>query len=212
MKLEKLFFSFGMIGALAFLLEDFLGTVLWKGYNPIASYNSQLTADGAPNIPLTRTLFFACQISLAIFVFSLLIKSFRIYGNALKIGYFSLLLIFLISIIGYGLFPMTMDFIFSLKNYFHLLITIIIFTGTIFILFLLAFGYFKQDHERKIGRITLVAAILFLLFNLLHLYAILNGLNILGLAERLILYTFQIYVFILSWYYVMNRRLRIDVP
>jgi hypothetical protein len=211
MKLQKLFFSFGMIGALSFLLEDFLGTLLWKGYNPITSYVSLLTADGAPNLPLTRTLFYMCQISLAIFVLSLLMKSLQLNGNVLKIGYFSLLVIFSISILGYGLFPMTMDFIVNIKNYYHFIVTIIILTGTIFILFLLAFGYFKQEHERKIGSITFIAAILFLLFNLLHFYAILNGLNILGLAERLILYTFQIYVFALSWNYVRNRRFKTEV-
>lgn len=209
MKLQKLFFSFGIIGALSFLLEDFLGTILWKEYNPITSYVSQLTADGAPNLPLTRTLFFTCQISLAIFVISLLMKSFQHYGNILKLAYFGLLLIFAISIFGYGLFPMTMDFIFNPKNYFHFILTIIIFSGTNFIWFFLGFGYLKQN-DKRIGYITLLAATLFLLFNFLHLYAFLHGLKILGLAERLSLYTFQIYIFILSWNYVMNRRFKID--
>ena len=60
-------FSFGMIGTLSFLLEDFLGTVLWKGYNPATSYVSQLIADGAPNVSLTRTLFYFYEICLIIF-------------------------------------------------------------------------------------------------------------------------------------------------
>lgn len=201
MKLQKLFFSFGMIGVFSFVLEDFLGTALWRGYNPITSYVSQLTADGAPNVSLTRTLFFIYEICLAIFITSLLVKSFRSYGLCLRVGYAGLLLLSSISILGYGLFPMTMDFIINLKNYMHIAVTIIILAGTILTLFLLALGYLKQEHKRKIGRITFAAATLFLLFNLLHLYAIFHGLNVLGLLQRLSLYTFQIYIFVLSWNY-----------
>jgi hypothetical protein len=210
MRLQKLFFSFGMIGSLSFVFEDFLGSIFWRRYNPITSYISQLTADGAPNIPLTRTLFYIYEICLIIFIISMLVKSFRSYGICLRAGYAGLLILLSISILGYGLFPMTMDFIISFKNYLHLVITIIIVAGTIFILFLLALGYIKQEHERKIGRITFVAAILFLLFNLLHLYAIFRGLNILGLIQRLSLYTFQIYIFVLSWNYTRNRLSRVD--
>lgn len=194
-----------MIGTLSFLLEDFLGTVLWKGYNPITSYVSQLMADGSPTVPLTRTLFTIYEICLAIFFISLLVKSFKSYEICLRIGFAGLLLITAISILGYGLFPMTMDFIINLKNYIHIAVTIIILAGTICLLFLLALGYLKQEHERKIGRITLAAAVLFLLFNLLHLYAIFHGSHALGLIQRLSLYTFQIYIFVLSWIYVMGR-------
>lgn len=202
MRPQKLFFSFGMIGTLSFLLEDFLGSILWKGYNPITSYVSQLTADGAPNVSTTRTLFYIYEICLVIFIISLLVKSFQTYGMCLRIGYVGLLLISSVSILGYGLFPMTMDLILNLKNYVHVAITIIILVGTICILFLLAFGYLKQEHERKIGYITLSLASLFLIFNVLHILVIFSGLNVLGLIQRLGLYTFQIYIFTLSWIYV----------
>lgn len=76
-----------MIGTLSFLFEDVLGTVLWEGYNPITSYVSQLTANGATNVPLTRTLFYIYEICLIIFLISLLIKSFQYYGICLKTGY-----------------------------------------------------------------------------------------------------------------------------
>lgn len=82
-----------MISSLSFLFEDVFRTVLWKGYNPIRSYVSQLTANGAPNIPLTRTLFYIDQISLIIFLISLLVKSFQNYGICLKTGYTGLTLI-----------------------------------------------------------------------------------------------------------------------
>lgn len=201
MRMQKLFFSFGMVGTLSFLLTDFLGTVLWKGYNPATSYVSQLIADGAPNVGLTRTLFYLCEICLVIFFASLLIHSFRFDRILIRLGYAGLLLLCGLSLFGYGLFPMTMDFILNLKNYVHIAITIIILAGTICMLFLLAIGYAKQQ-ERRVGLITLIAAVLFLFSNLVHLYAIFSGQHNLGLIQRLSLYTFQTYIFVLSWIYV----------
>ena len=201
MKLQKTLSAFGMIGALSFFLEDILGTVLWRGYNPITSYMSELTADGALNVLLTRVLFYIYEICLMIFFAAMCVKAFKIHGVCLKIGYGGLFIIAAISFLGFGLFPMTMNFIKTPKDLIHLIITIFIIAGTILSLFLLAFGYRKQGHGRKIGRITMLFAVLFLLFNLMHLYAIFNDSNILGLLQRLGFYTFQIYIFRLSWYY-----------
>lgn len=205
MRLHKIFFSFGMIGALSFALEDFLGILLWRGYNPITSYVSQLTADGAPNVFLTRFLLAVYEICLAIFVVSMLVRSFQVSGVCLRLGYSGLLLLCALSAIGYGLFPMTMDFVVNPKNYIHIAVTVVILAGTIGLLFLLAFGYLRQEHNLKMGRITFVSAVLFLVFNLLHLYAIFNGLHALGLIQRLSLYTFQVYIFMLSRIYAVGQ-------
>ena len=163
MGIKKRLFSFGMIGTLSFLLEDLLGSVLWKGYNPVTSYFSQLMADGAPNASLTRTLFYLYEICLIIFFASLLIHSFRSDRILIRLGYAGLLFLCGLSLFGYGLFPMTMDFIVNPKNYIHIAVTIILLTETICMLFLLALGHAKQQ-ERELGRITLIAAVLFLLF------------------------------------------------
>lgn len=205
MRLQKLLFPFGMISALFFFLFDFLGTVLWKGYNPIVSPVSQLIADGAPNVLLTRTLFYSFEVSLVVFFLGLLIQSFQSHGACLRTGYSVLFLLSVVSLFGYKLFPMTMDFIINVKNYLHAVVTIVIFVGTMGVLFLLALGYRKQEKNRRLGRITFTAAVLFLLFNLLQYYVMIRGLPVGGLVERLTLYTFQIYIFVLSWFYVKRR-------
>lgn len=202
MKLQKLLFPFGMIGSLAFLLDDCLGTILWQGYNPITSYFSQLIADGAPNLPLTRTLFYFYEICLVLFLASMLIQSFQTGGVLTRAAYAGLFLIAVLSLFGYGLFPMTMDFVLNPKNYLHAAVTVTLFAATVCLLFLLALGYRRQERWKKAARITLWAAVLFLLFNLLHFMAILSGQHELGLIERLSIYTFQTYFFLLSWLHV----------
>jgi hypothetical protein len=76
---------------------------------------------------------------------------------------------------------------------------------TALMLYLLAIGYLKQEGLVKIGYLSLTAAILFTVCNLLHLLVILAGLDITGLIQRFSFYTFFIYLFLLSFFFVRRR-------
>jgi hypothetical protein len=205
MRLQKWSLSLGMIGVISFFIHSILGIILIKGYNPITDYISVLTADGVPNVQLMRLFVNIYRICFLIFIVSLCIKSFQAYQVCTRLGYILLLIMASLSIIGFGLFPMTIDYIISLKNVIHLMITVMIFIATIISIFLLAGGYLKQENEIIIGRLSLITAILLFIFSLMHLFAIINGIAILGLMQRLNVYTFHIYTFILSWIYVFRK-------
>jgi len=53
MKIVRALIFMGMAGAATFFLQDIVGSLLWKEYNPISMYISCLTADGAPNLQIT---------------------------------------------------------------------------------------------------------------------------------------------------------------
>jgi hypothetical protein len=74
MKLQKALLAFGMIGSLALILEDLLGTILWRGYNPITSYMSELFANGAPHVLLTRMLLYISEICFIVFLITVCVK------------------------------------------------------------------------------------------------------------------------------------------
>lgn len=199
MKLQKAFLASGMISSITLISEDLLGIVLWRGYNPIKSYMSELFADGAPPALLTRTLLYISQFCLVIFLITVCVKIIKFYGMSIKIGYIGLLFTASSSILGYGLFPMTLNNIISIKNLIHFIITVSIVIATMILFFFLAFGYKRENRG-----FSIVFAVLFLFFNLLHLYAILKGINILGLLERASFYTFEIYIFVISFFYVFK--------
>ena len=54
------------------------------------------------------------------------------------------------------------------------------------------------------GKITLVIAILITVFGALNPIGMVLQLNILGLTERLVIYTIQVLMFILSYYYTFR--------
>ncbi|MDU7337861.1 MAG: DUF998 domain-containing protein [Clostridium sp.] len=202
MKLQKGFIFLGMLGVVSFLLHDILGWILIKGYNPITSYISVLTADGTPYSPFLRTLIQLYQLCFLVFSATLSYKAFKKYSTYTKIGFVLLFIVAAISIFTFGVFPMTMESSTNAQNIFHLLLILLIIILTNLSLFLLAFGYWKKEKILLIGKITLTFAVVFLLSNLLHLVAIAMHWNVLGLIQRVSAYSFLTFTFLLSYFYV----------
>jgi len=119
----KFTMPFGMLSAVFFFTMDILGQTLWKGYNPITTYISALTAAGAPNAVLLRVISNINYICLLIFTAGMSVISFIKRRISWRFGYCSLFIMSLISIIGFDTFPMTTDYIVSLQNIIHIIIT-----------------------------------------------------------------------------------------
>lgn len=200
MKLEKCLMPFGMIGTVAYFIHTTLGRILWKEYNPITTDISSLTADGAPNAELLRVFTFIYGICSLLFVLGMVIKAFRRYNRLLKIGFIIMLIMQFTSVIGYSSFPLTGDkTVMNFQNRMHIIITVIVVFTTIASAFFLAFGYLKEEGMKKFGTFTLVTAILITLFGSLNPITMSMKLNVLGLTERLVIYTLQIFIFTLSY-------------
>lgn len=206
MKLQKSFIFLGMLGVLFFVLHDFLGCILLKGYNPITSYISVLTADGTPYSGFLRTLIQLYQLCFLVFSVTLCYKAFKEYNVYTKIGFTLLFIVACISIFTFGVFPMTMESSINPQNILHLLLILSIIILTNLSLFLLAFGYWKKDKILSVGKMTFTDAIIFLLSNLLHLVAIALHWNVLGLIQRVSAYSFLTFTFLLSYFYVRKQK------
>lgn len=203
-KIRKLIFNFGMAGVILFFTHLILGRILRPEYNPITSYISELTADGAPFAFLLRFFLYTSNVCLLIFTTCMVITSFKQHVVFLRIGYCLLLITAIITIIDFGAFPMTLDRILNIKNMIHFSITSVIMCCIILSLIFIAIGYHKQEKTRMLGRISTIAVIVFLFFNILHLAAILQLWNVLGLVQRLAIYTFYLFILALSWIYRMK--------
>lgn len=201
-KVNSFLFPLGMAGVLFYLAHTIIGRILWKGYNPITTDISSLTANGAPNAHLLRiftSIYGTCMI---LFVIALLIKSFKEYHNLLKTGFIILIIMQLTSMFGYNLFPLSgneteMNF----QNLMHIIVTVVVVFTTIASSFFISFGYLKQEKMKGLGKLTLVMAILITVFGSLNPIGMSLKLNILGLTERLAVYSIQTFMFILSYYY-----------
>lgn len=209
MKTIRLLILMGIIATATFLSLDIWGSYLWKEYNPMTMFISYLTADGAPNLKITRFLYYLYNICLILFCIGFSLITFRYCHKLIKIGGLLLLTAVFISFFGNGSFPLTMNYIFEKQNLIHICFTIIMFTITALMLYFLAVGYLKEEKEIRIGYISLVAAIMFSLFNIIHFYVILNDINASGLVQRLSSYTFFIYISILSLSYFRKLKIKL---
>ncbi|MBZ4647155.1 MAG: hypothetical protein JG777_2644 [Clostridia bacterium] len=204
-KLKKFLMPFGMIGVLFYFTHTILGRILWKEYNPITMDISSLTADGAPNAHLLRMLTFIYGICMVLFIVGLIKKSFSEYHSLLKTGYIVLMIMQLTSIFGYSLFPLSGDKTeMNFQNIMHIIVTVIVVFTTIASSFLISFGYLKQEKMKGLGKFTLVMAILITVFGVFNPISMNLKLNILGLTERLVIYTIQVLMFVLSYYYTFK--------
>lgn len=200
----KFSIALGMLSSVAFFTMVILGQALWVGYNPISTVISELTADGSPNAILMRIISNISYISLILFAAGMCVISFMRYRFSLRFGYVSLLLMALISIVGFGVFPLTIERTFSVQNAIHIIITAGIICITIIAGFSISYGYLKYDRLRKLGRISLVLTILFTIFNIMLLFHMLQQSSFTGLVQRLGIFTFYIYIFILSCVYASH--------
>jgi len=200
--ISKYLMPLGMVGVLFYFAHTILGNILWAEYNPITMDISSLTADGAPNAELLKIFGFIYGICMLLFGTALIKKSFSEAHNLVKIGYTIFMIMQLTSMIGYSLFPLGADKTeMSFQNMMHIIVTAVVVFTTIAFAFLVSFGYLKQEKTKMLGKVTLVMAILITMFGVLNPISISLQLNILGLTERLVIYTIQVLVFILSYYY-----------
>lgn len=198
----KFLMPLGMIGALFYLAHTIIGSILWTDYNSITTDISSLTADGAPNVHLLKIFLLIYGICMLLFAIALIKKSFSQYNKLLKTGYIILMIMQLTSMFGYSLFPLSGDkTVMNFQNMMHIIVTAIVVFTTISFSFLISFGYLKQEKTKRLGKFTLVMAILITLFGLLNPISMWLKLNILGLTERLEIYAIQLLMFMLSYYY-----------
>ena len=201
-KINKCLMPLGMVGALFYFAHTILGNILWPEYNPITTDISSLTADGAPNAQLLKVFGLMYGICMVLMVMALIVKAFKQYNSMLRIGYVILILMQLTSLFGYSLFPLTGDKTeMNFQNMMHIVVTVVVVFTTIASSFLISFGYLKQEKTKKLGKLTLIMAILITVFGMFNPISMNLKLNILGLTERLAIYTIQVLMFILSYYY-----------
>jgi len=201
-KANKYLMPSGMVGVLFYFAHTIIGRHLWPEYDPITMDISSLTAVGAPNAESLKKLTFVYGICMLLFAFAMIKKSFSQYRSLLKTGSVIFMIMQLASVVGYGLFPLTGDKAeMNFQNRMHIIVTAVVVITTIASAFLFAFGYLKQEKMKVLGKFTLLMAVLITLFGTLTPISMGLQLNILGLTERLTIYTLQLLIFVLSFYY-----------
>lgn len=196
-KMLKSVIPLGMLGVAFYFMHIICGQILWKAYNPITTDISSLTANGAPNAGILRIFTFAYAICTVMFAAGMVIQAFQKNHILLRAGFLLFLLMEVSSAVGYTLFPITADETqLNFQNLMHIAVTAIVVLTTIIASFLIGIGYLKQEKENASGIFVVIMAILITVFGFLNPLGI--AWNMLGLTERLCIFSLQIMTFGLS--------------
>jgi len=202
---EKYTSPLGMVGAVFYIMHTIVGNLLWEEYNPITMDISSLTATGAPNAGLLRVFTWIYGVCTILFITGLLVKAFRKYHSIVRTGYAVMLVMQLVSLFGYGLFPLTGDkTVMNFQNMMHIMVTVVVVFTTISSGFILAYGYIKQENMKRLGRFICTMTVIMTIAGAMNPISMGAGLNILGLTERLVIYSLQVMMFVLSYYYAIG--------
>lgn len=87
----------------------------------------------------------------------------------------------------------------------HVITTAVVVLTTVASGFLLSIGYIKQEKLKKLGSFILIFAVLITLFGSLNPFNIALGWGIMGLTERLIIYTSNYAVYNIIFIYLQRR-------
>lgn len=205
MKITKYMAPLGMIAVLSFFIHLFLGQYLWEEYNPITTDINSLTAIGAPNAELVGIFTLIYGILFFFFTLGMVAIAYEKYHRVTKLGFLIFMIMSFISLIGYTFFPLSSDKLdMNFQNMMHILITVIVTLTTIISLYFIGYGYLKKEKLKKLGKLTIAAASLIIIFGFLNPIAIALQFNILGLTERLVIFTLMAFIFFLSFIYTFN--------
>jgi len=196
-RISKLILVFALLGIIFYFLHVVIGTINYPGYDSLSQPVSDLTGDSSPVKAIARVFssFYGVFSSL---VGIGLIYTFRKEKNKLsKYGIFFLSIMYLVSAIGYALFPLaSTNDLTDIQNIMHIVVTGLVVFLTVLALSMLIFSFFKEK-EKLYLIITLIT------FIVLMLGAILMnafGDEYFGLFERFSVFSIVIYLGVISYF------------
>ena len=200
----------GAGSAIIYMTHVIMGGMLWDGYSHVRQTISELTGNEAPDAEMLRIFtlgygILAVIFSVAVYV---LFSKYKVQGIA-RFGAILLFIMHTASLIGYSLFPLEQGgAVLTFGNFMHLAITAIVVIATIGALFTIGYGLWLTKSFRGIGLITLACAVIIVLAGVATPIVLNNGLPYAGLVERIIIFTLQLWVFVLSLYLYRLPRIR----
>ncbi|GHU81446.1 hypothetical protein AGMMS50284_1260 [Clostridia bacterium] len=192
----------GIVAFAVYILYAAIGNYLWVEYNPITTDISSLAAVDAPNQTPLSILNTAYFVLFEIFMFTHTFWSFYSKKHVcVKIGAVFLLVMSIVSTIGYKLFPLSGDkTVMTFGNMMHIIVTVAVVFLSVAGLYLTAAGYLKRKNTKKFGKFMIIAATVFTILGLTNPIGMGAGLNVLGLTERAAIYSLHLVIGIIGIY------------
>jgi len=202
-KVQQCISQSGLFGVIFYFLHIVFGRIFYEGYNPFTQAISDLTASNSPSKNIATPLSFIYGNFTVTFSVGFLVYFKGKINKIISVGSCFFCLMTAISFFGYTLFPLSeAGYAGTLQDKIHIIVTVLVVLFTIIAIILYSIGFLKTDKYKYLGIVSICTFVLLIagvmLLNILPK-------ELLGLAERVNVYSIVIYTGILSFW--MNKYL-----
>lgn len=189
----------GIFGPIVFLINDILGSIITPGYSQIVNAVSELTQRGAEHSFLLSSLFLIAALGLVLFAIGLIInysfgKSKLLFFGGIFIG-----LLGIFSAITGTIFPMDpFGEAATFAGDMHKNLTYVNIVLVVLGILMIGIGLNKQKKWKSFLIYSIAVVLIMGIFGALTSVLIMNSIELLGLFERITIYGYQSWIFILS--------------
>ena len=196
---KRILYYGGILGPIVFLLNDIIGSIITQGYNPIINAVSELTQAGSEYICLLGSLFFISAIMLSVFGIGVVTHYMCRNSELLLLGGIFIIFLGLFSALSGTIFPMDP---FNAETTFAGRMHIIL-TGLNIILIVLAIpmigiGFYRTHQWKSFRLYSIISVLIMLVFGASTAVLMTNDIKLLGLFERITIYSYQLWIFVLA--------------
>lgn len=197
---KKLLFYGGIFGPLVFLLVDIIGNIITPDYNYIINAVSELTQAGSKNTYLLSPLFLISAIMTIAFGIGILLD----YKERRRKSLFSASILIIITGIFSGLtgtvFPMDpFNSEMTFPGKMHIILTGISAGLVMLLILMIGIGFYKERRWKSFRLYSIITVIIMVIFGGLTPVLIMNSIPLLGLFERVVIYAYLLWFFVLAF-------------
>ncbi len=198
-KLKRSLYLGGIFGPVVFLLNDIIGTLITPGYNQIINAVSELTQAGAENAVLLSFLFLVAATGLVLFGFGLIFQYTFYTHRLIFLGGLFIILLGIFSALTGTIFPMDpFGEPATFAGEMHKYITLVNILLIVLAIPMIGIGIYKEKQSKPFVFYSVLTVILMISGGILTGIMMADGIEMLGLFERMTIYAYQLWVFILA--------------
>lgn len=201
-KINTVIIILGSLAIVFYFLHVILGTINYPGYDSLAQAVSDLTSDDSPSKVIARLFSSLYGVFSSLVALGLLITFKSSTNKLMTTGIYLLSIMYLVSAIGYALFPLSGSPENVFQNTMHIVVTIIVVLLTIISLIILIIA-FKKANYKIFHYLTIIT------FFVLMVGAVLTNVvskDYFGLVERFSVFSVVIYLGIISYFNFLYQR------
>ncbi|MFC1771595.1 DUF998 domain-containing protein [Candidatus Margulisiibacteriota bacterium] len=187
----------GALSPIIYIVTSVIGGLLLPEYSHIKHSVSDLLATGAPNKILLDSLMFLSNILTIIGCSAVIVKYKNNLNIKVKTGISLILATGLLNIVSSYIFRLPLEGAMTISGMIHITIVILVVLLTMTAILLIGFGIHKYKGWSVFKNYSIITFLFFLLMGLLSPVIIAKSIPLIGLFERLAVFTYFQWVIVL---------------